>query len=122
MSNVTRSGGVFFRSNSPAATAEWYRSHLGVSTEQWDTTHGATIGAPGHDVVWAAFAADTDYFGPTTQEFMINLVTPDLASTLQRLRAAGVEVADNMQESELGKFAWAIDCDGRRLELWQPPA
>ncbi|MCE9623724.1 MAG: VOC family protein [Actinomycetia bacterium] len=120
MSNVARIGGVFFRSNNPAATAEWYRTHLGVPVEQWDTTHGATLGEPGHEAVWAAFAADTDYFGPSKQQFMINLVTPDIVATLESMRAAGVEVADQIQESEFGKFAWAVDCDGRRVELWQP--
>ena len=120
MANVSRIGGVFFRSSDPAATAEWYRTHLGVPAEQWDTTHGASLGAPGHDAVWAAFPADTDYFGPSAQQFMVNLVTPDIAGTIASLRAAGVEVADQIQESEFGKFAWAVDCDGRRVELWQP--
>ncbi len=58
---------------------------------------------------------------PTKQQFMINLVTEDLVATIDRLRTAGAEVADDIQESDFGKFAWAVDCDGRRLELWQPP-
>ena len=35
-------------------------------------------------------------------------------------RAAGVEVIDHVEESEYGRFGWAVDPEGNRLELWQP--
>jgi hypothetical protein len=27
----------------------------------------------------------------------------------------------DMQDSEYGKFAWVMDPEGRKIELWQPP-
>ena len=119
MTHVQRIGGVFFRSKDPAATAKWYQTHLGLPVEDFG---GATLGARGHEAVWAAFAADTDYFGPTDQPLMVNYVVADLDAVLERLRADGVEVDDRLEESEFGRFAWAVDGDGRRFELWQPPA
>ncbi len=119
MSDITRIGGVFFRSTDPAATAAWYREHVGLPATGFD---GATLGAAGHEAVWAAFPAATDYFGASDQQFMINLVTPDLDGLLDRLRAKGVTVLDHVEQSEFGRFGWAIDGDGHRFELWQPPA
>lgn len=118
MPNVTRIGGVFFRCPDPAATAAWYRAHLGVPDQGFD---GASLGAEGHEAVWAPFADDTEYFGPSQQQFMVNLVTADLDGLLASLRADGVSVVDEVHESEYGRFGWSVDCDGRRLELWQPP-
>jgi predicted enzyme related to lactoylglutathione lyase len=119
MTHVLRIGGVFFRSKDPAATAKWYQTHLGLPVEDFG---GATLGARGHEAVWSPFAADTDYFGPTDQPLMVNYVVDDLDAVLERLRADGVEVDDRLEESEFGRFGWAVDGDGRRFELWQPPA
>jgi predicted enzyme related to lactoylglutathione lyase len=46
----------------------------------------------------------------------------DLDAILDRLRAAGAEVVDETAEAEFGKFGWAVDPEGNRFELWQPPA
>ncbi|HAP76666.1 MAG TPA: glyoxalase [Acidimicrobiaceae bacterium] len=119
MSDVTRIGGVFFRTADPGATAAWYRTHLGLPDQGFD---GATLGSSGNEAVWAPFPRDTAYFGPGDQQFMVNLVTPDLDGLLARLRAAGVEVLDHVEESDYGRFGWMVDCDGNRVELWQPPA
>jgi predicted enzyme related to lactoylglutathione lyase len=119
MTQVLRIGGVFFRSKDAAATAKWYQTHLGLPIEDFG---GATLGARDHEAVWAPFAADTDYFGPTEQPLMVNYVVADLDAVLESLRAEGVEVDDRVEDSEIGRFGWAVDGDGRRFELWQPPA
>jgi len=54
--------------------------------------------------------------------WMINYRVADLDAMLAQLRAAGVWVADEVQESEYGRFGWAADPEGTRFELWQPPA
>jgi predicted enzyme related to lactoylglutathione lyase len=115
---VKRIGGVFFRSQDPTATAAWYRRHLGLPTEDMGM---AVLGEPGHEAVWAPFPPDTDYFGDSSQPCMVNFVTDDLDALLDRLRLDGVRVLDERYESELGRFGWAIDGDGNRFELWQPP-
>ena len=53
---------------------------------------------------------------------MVNYRVDDLDAMLAQLRDAGVEVIDEVQREEYGSFGWAVDCDGRRFELWQPPA
>ena len=75
----------------------------------------------GATMVWAPFAEDTDYFGPSGQEAMVNYRVDDLDALVARLRASGVAVADEREDGEYGRFAWAVDCDGRRIELWEPP-
>ena len=34
--------------------------------------------------------------------------------------AAGAEVDDRVEEQEFGRFGWATDPEGNRIELWQP--
>ena len=40
---------------------------------------------------------------------------------LAHLRAAGVDLIDQTEEAEYGKFGWAVDPEGNRFELWEPP-
>jgi predicted enzyme related to lactoylglutathione lyase len=111
-------GGVFFRSPDPGALAAWYAEHLGLDVEEWG---GSVISAEAGDVtVWSPFPADTDYW-PAGQQAMVNYRVRDLDAVLARLRAAGVEVDERVEETENGRFGWAVDPDGNRVELWQPP-
>ena len=44
-----------------------------------------------------------------------------LNAVLDRLRAAGAEVLEETQDQEgVGRFAWAVDPEGNRFELWEP--
>ena len=52
---------------------------------------------------------------------MINYRVEDLTALLAVLRAEGVQVDEKIDESEFGKFAWVIDPEGNKMELWQPP-
>jgi len=69
--------------------------------------------------VWAVFEPDTDYFGRREQVFMVNYRVDDLDAMLTQLRDAGAEVVDRVEESETGRFGWAVDPEGNRFELWQ---
>jgi predicted enzyme related to lactoylglutathione lyase len=71
--------------------------------------------------VWSIFAGDTDYFGPSGQQSMVNDRVRDLDAMLEQLRAAGVHVDPKIDESEFSRFGWATDPEGNRFELWQPP-
>ena len=42
------------------------------------------------------------------------------APLLVDLAAAGVWIDPNRQNESYGRFAWIKDCDGNRVELWQP--
>jgi predicted enzyme related to lactoylglutathione lyase len=109
-------GGIFFRAKDPDALRAWYAEHLGIDVQDWD---GAVF--EGGQTVWSIFAGDTDYFGPSGQQSMINYRVRDLDAMLEQLRAAGVQVDPTIDESELGRFGWATDPEGNRFELSQPP-
>ena len=109
---VTGLGGVFFRARDPDALKSWYEDVLGVSREELMSSDG---------LVFGVFHADTDYFGPSGQGFMVNFRVASLEAVLERLRAAGAAVDDETQELEgVGRFGWATDPEGNRFELWEP--
>ena len=65
--------------------------------------------------------ADTDYFGRGDQAYMVNYRVDDLDAMLAQLRLGGAEVIDEIGETQFGRFGWAVDPEGNRFELWQPP-
>ncbi len=69
--------------------------------------------------VWGPFKAETDYFAPSDKDFMINLRVQNLDDLMERLLAAGVKEVKEREDHEYGKFAWIIDPDGTKLELWE---
>ena len=71
---------------------------------------------------WSTFPDDTKYFGDDPRQTMINYRVDDLDALLEKLAAAGVWVDPKRQDEGYGKFAWIKDCDGNRVELWQPLA
>jgi predicted enzyme related to lactoylglutathione lyase len=117
MERVTGIGGIFLRARDPAALAAWYAEHLGLELEDWG---GAVLrSSGGESLVWALFPAETDYFGPRDRQAMVNYRVRDLDAMLAQLRAAGV-TAEGPEETENGRFGWATDPEGNRVELWQP--
>ncbi len=127
MKRVIGIGGIFFKAVDPVSLGAWYQKHLGVRVEDWG---GATFQAsdeantePSRQsyVVWSPFAADTAYFAPSDKPYMINFRVADLAALLEQLKLEGVALDDKVEESESGKFAWIMDPEGNRVELWEPP-
>ncbi|GAA3843892.1 VOC family protein [Saccharothrix violaceirubra] len=115
---MTGIGGVFLRARDPSRLAVWYRDRLGVPM----STHGAVTfhWAETETTTLALFAHDTEYFGEPGQRTMLNLRVDDLATLLEQLRAQGVEVLPQTEDSEFGRFGWCVDPEGNRIELWQP--
>jgi catechol 2,3-dioxygenase-like lactoylglutathione lyase family enzyme len=122
MAKVTGLGGIFFKARDPAALGAWYAKHLGLHVEDWGGVRfDDNPNHPGY-TLWSPFAADTGYFAPSTQPYMINFRVDDLHALLAQLRADGITVDDRVDESEYGRFGWLMDPEGTRIELWQPPA
>jgi predicted enzyme related to lactoylglutathione lyase len=126
MARVTGIGGVFFKSRKDnAALAAWYQKHLGMPLESWG---GAILKWPQDTAddegltVWHVAAKDSQWFSPSDSAFMINYRVDDLVALLAQLRAGGVEVIKGPESHENGKFAWIMDPDGNKVELWQPMA
>jgi predicted enzyme related to lactoylglutathione lyase len=124
MARVTGIGGVFFKSTTDhTKLAAWYKQHLGMALEDWG---GAILKWPDDKAedkgltVWHVARRDTDWFSPSTSSFMINYRVDDLVALLAQLKEAGVEVVKGPESHENGKFAWIMDPDGNKIELWQP--
>ncbi len=125
MKRVTGIGGIFFKSKDPDNLRNWYRAHMGVES---DGSNGASFLWREDDnpdsrgmTIWSAFPDTSKYFDPSTAPFMINYRVANLDWLLAQLREEGVEVTPS-QDSEFGKFAWVMDPEGNRIELWEPPA
>ena len=117
MAKVVGLGGVFIKAADMAAWRAWYRDVLGVGFEDFG---GAVFRHPDAGfTTLAPFAADTDYFQPSSQPFMINLIVEDIDGVLAAARAAGVEPVGR-QDEDYGRFAWLIDPAGVKVELWEP--
>jgi predicted enzyme related to lactoylglutathione lyase len=126
MPKVTGIGGVFFKSRGDhAALAAWYEKHLGMTPEPWG---GVLLKWPedkagdGGLTVWSVAKPDTKWFAPSDASFMINYRVDDLDGLLAQLRAGGVEVLKGPESDFNGKFAWIVDPDGNKVELWEPKA
>lgn len=123
---ATGIGGVFFKAKNPAKLGAWYKKHLGLPVdEHWngckfEWREYANPKTPGC-TVWTAFKSDTKYFGGGEQGQMINYRVANLKKMLAKLKREGVWVDPKTQESEYGKFGWAKDGEGNRIELWEPP-
>jgi catechol 2,3-dioxygenase-like lactoylglutathione lyase family enzyme len=121
--HITGVGGVFVKSKDPKALARWYRDVLGVPLQSWG---GATFSydAPGHPpvVTWNAFPSTTHYMDPSTADFMLDFAVDDLDAYLAPLKAKGVTILKREDDGATGKFAWILDPEGAKIELWQPQA
>ena len=120
-------GGIFFKSDNPEKLYDWYERHLGIKREphgqavmfRWLTEDDAS--AEGL-TVWSVFPRDTKYFNPSPSPFMINYRVDNLDALLEALRAEGVEIDAHREDHDYGRFAWIMDPDGNRVELWEPPS
>lgn len=121
MQRVLGVGGIFFKARDPALLKAWYRDQLGVPSDDGGELMFPAERAAG-PLVWAPFPSDTKYFEPSQSPFMINFRVKDLHAMLAQLRAAGATVDEKIVEESYGKFAWVMDPEGNRIELWEEPA
>jgi catechol 2,3-dioxygenase-like lactoylglutathione lyase family enzyme len=126
MERVTGIGGVFFTSKDPERLFAWYEKHLGLKRDA--ASGGASVLFRCRDdhegsgmTVWSIFPDETTYFRPSQARFMINYRVADLDALLEVLRQEGVEIDPKREDYDYGRFAWIMDPDGNRIELWEPP-
>jgi len=125
MDKVTGFGGLFFKADDPEALYAWYEKHLGLKrtgdgavTFNW--RDNADKGKEGI-TVWAIFPKTTSYCIPSRSNFMMNFRVADLDGLLEALREEGVDIDPKREDYEYGRFAWIMDPEGNRIELWEPP-
>jgi len=125
MKRVTGIGGVFFKAQDAPALRAWYQRHLGIDVQEWGAafpwTDGEGMPVAG-TTAWCIDPAQSDHFAPSTATFMVNYRVEDLQALVKALREEGCNVLGEIVDSEYGLFAWVIDQEGNKVELWQPPA
>jgi len=123
MRRVTGIGGVFLSAKDPTKLGSWYKTHLGIDVQEWGGAAFRWVDAAGTPVngttAWSV--GDGSYFAPSRAPFMINYRVADLHALVKALREEGCQVLEKVEESEFGIFAWVMDPEGNKVELWQPP-
>jgi predicted enzyme related to lactoylglutathione lyase len=122
MKRVTGIGGIFFKANDRAALLGWYEKHLGIKANpEWGTMfEWREKDDPSKEgmTVWAVFKEESKKFD---RPFMMNYRVDDLDALLVALATEGVEIDPKRDNTDYGKFAWIVDPEGNRVELWEPP-
>jgi predicted enzyme related to lactoylglutathione lyase len=122
MAKVQGVGGVFFKAKDPKMIAQWYQTWLGFEIDA--SFNGASFQAASMPetgcTVWSPFAADTEYFQPSNQAYMINLIVDDLEGALAQVEQGGATLVGQPEDFDYGKFGWFLDPEGNKVELWQP--
>jgi len=125
MKRVTGIGGVFFQADDPEKLYQWYEKHLGIQREPHGQAimHWREADDPGRRgmTVWALFKKRDPYFEPSSSPLMLNYRVDDLDALLEALRAEGVTIDPKREDYDYGRFAWIIDPEGNKIELWEPP-
>src|SRR4051812_34102437 len=113
-------GGIFFKSRDAEALGAWYQRWLGLDFEAQSVSFKPTSMPPEGQTVWAPFPATTDYFQPSSKEFMVNLVVDNLDEAMAQVREGGAEIVGGVEEFDYGRFGWFLDPEQNKVELWQP--
>ncbi|MBL1214556.1 MAG: VOC family protein [Ignavibacteriae bacterium] len=119
---VTGIGGIFFKSKNRESLLDWYKTHLGLNIESWGGSVFKWRDQENPDKekysVFSVFNHDTDYLDPSKSPFMINFRVDDLKTVVEELKKENQNVTE-IDEHPEGLFAWIIDPDGNKIELWQ---
>lgn len=118
MAKITGLGGIFYKVDDPERTRAWYQETLGIGGEWGASFRWADEAGEDPYSLVSPFKSSTDYFAPSAAGFMINLRVDDLDAMIAALEAKGVEILGR-QDEDYGNFAWILDCDGIKIELWQ---
>jgi len=127
MAHLSGFGGVFLYSDDAPALVSWYTQHFGLAFDTYEP--GKSYGLSFFDrsdadpeirvsTVFSIFQSE-EKLGTTRREFRMNFRIQDAAALRQQLETAGIACEPN-EDCEYGKFFWATDPDGNRLEFWQP--
>jgi len=126
MGKVIGLGGVFIKAKDHKTLASWYEQNLGIgfnggtyAVMPFDGEGGKA--SAGYNIV-SVSPWDTPYFEPSVKHFMINLRVEDMNGLLEDLKKKGIATVGDPLNEEYGKFAWIMDPEGNKVELWEPPA
>ena len=122
MAKILGLGGVFFKSSDPEALAKWYQQWLGMDLAfPYGISFKPESVPENGSQVWSPFKQSSDYFLPSSKDYMFNLMVDDLDAMLAQLKHSGCQIMTETERGEHGDFGWFVDPDGNKVELWQPP-
>lgn len=121
---VTGIGGIFFFSDNPKDTKEWYAKNLGLEMNEWGAVSFESRNVDNPDRInslqWTPFKKGSEYFAPSKKEFMINYIVQHIEELVKQLKENGVTIVDEIATYEFGKFIHIMDAEGNKIELWEP--
>lgn len=117
-------GGIFFFSENPKETKDWYAKNLGFEINAWGSTsfESRDLQKPEeiNSLQWSPFKKGDEYFAPSKKEFMINYRVQNIEGLVDKLKENGVTILDNIASYDYGKFVHIMDTEGNKIELWEP--
>jgi predicted enzyme related to lactoylglutathione lyase len=120
---VTGIGGIFFKCKNPETMKDWYNKNLGLVTNEYGSLFEFRMSDKPEEkgyLQWSPFDDNTPYFKPSEKEFMINYRVENLEGLVDEMRASGVEILDEIETYEYGKFVHILDPENNKIELWEP--
>ena len=120
---VTGIGGIFFFSDNPEKTKEWYSRNLGLEVNEWGSSfefRNANRPDEINYLQWSPFKQGSEYFAPSQKDFMINYRVQNIEGLVNKLRENGVTILDSIETYDYGKFIHIMDAEGNKIELWEP--
>lgn len=120
---VTGIGGIFFSSDKPEKTKQWYAENLGLEVNPWGSSfefRNANRPDEINYLQWSLFEQGSEYFAPSKKDFMINYRVQNIEGLVNKLKANGVTILDSIETFDYGKFVHIMDDEGNKIELWEP--
>ena len=120
---VTGIGGIFFLSDNPEKTKEWYAENLGLKVDQWGSTFEFRNAHRPEEInylQWSVSKNGSEHFKPSNKQFMINYRVQNIEGLVEKLKENGVTILDEIETFDYGKFVHIMDADGNKIELWEP--
>ncbi len=123
MKKVTGVGGIFFKAQDPGKLKSWYDEHLGFNTDQYGAmfkTRQAEDPSKSSYLQWSVFDRSSTHMDPSEKPFMINYRVANIEQLVDELKQSGVNVLDEIESYDYGKFVHLMDPEGNKIELWEP--
>ena len=116
-------GGIFFFTDNPKDTREWYSKNLGFEVNDWGSTFESRNIENSDEInslQWSPFKKGDEYFAPSKKDFMINYRVQNIEGLVNQLKENGVTVLDDIATYDYGKFVHILDAEDNKIELWEP--
>lgn len=119
---VTGIGGIFFASENPQQTMDWYGKHLGLAIDPYGSPfefRNANRPEEINYLRWSPFKKGRDFAAPSEKELIINYRVQNIEGLVRNLKASGITMLDSIATYEYGKFVHLMDPEGNKIELWE---